>query len=65
MKQLGHYLNAFAADMHTEVSELSPGIVSRYLTAMTANLLAKTPSFLSERGRPSTADYQYQEDRFH
>jgi integrase len=37
MKQLGHYLNAFAADMHTEVSELSPGIVSRYLTAMTAS----------------------------
>jgi integrase len=37
MHQLQHYLNGFAADMHTEVSELAPGIVSRYLTAMTAS----------------------------
>lgn len=34
MHQLEHYLNAFADDMNVEVSELTPGIVSRYLTAM-------------------------------
>jgi integrase len=33
--QLDHYLNGFAGDMNIEVSELTPGIVSRYLTAMT------------------------------
>jgi site-specific recombinase XerD len=34
MHQLERYLNGFAADMNIEVSELTPGIVSRYLTGM-------------------------------
>lgn len=34
MHQLEHFLNGFADDMNVEVSELTPGIVSRYLTAM-------------------------------
>jgi integrase len=37
MHQLEHYLTAFAGDMNVEVSELTPGIVSRYLTAMQAS----------------------------
>jgi integrase len=37
MHQLEHYLNGFATDMNTEVSELTPGIVSRYLTGMVAS----------------------------
>jgi integrase len=37
MHQLEHYLNAFATDMQVEVSELTPGIVSRYLTALDAS----------------------------
>jgi integrase len=37
MHQLEHYLNAFATDMNVEVSEVTPGIVSRYLTSMTAS----------------------------
>ena len=37
MKQLEHYLNNFAKDMNVEVGELTPGIVSRYLTSMTAS----------------------------
>ena len=37
MKQLEHYLNSFATDMNVEVGELTPGIVSRYLTSMTAS----------------------------
>jgi integrase len=36
MHQLEHYLAGFAKDMNVEVSELTPGIVSRYLTAMQA-----------------------------
>lgn len=35
--QLEHYLNGFASDMNCEVSEVTPGIVSRYLTAMVAS----------------------------
>ena len=34
MHQLEHYLNAFAADMNCEVGEVTPGLVSRYLTGM-------------------------------
>jgi len=34
--QLEHYLNGFAGDMNVLVSEITPGIVSRYLTAMVA-----------------------------
>ena len=37
MHQLEHYLNAFATDMNVEVSEVTPGLVSRYLTSMTAS----------------------------
>jgi integrase len=37
MHQLEHYLNAFAADMNCEVGEVTPGLVSRYLTSMTAS----------------------------
>jgi integrase len=38
MRQLEHYLkNKFAADMNIQVSELSPGLVSRYLTSMVAS----------------------------
>jgi integrase len=37
MKQLEHYLNSFAGDMNCEVSEVTPGLVSRYLTSMTAS----------------------------
>jgi Phage integrase family len=37
MKQLAHYLNAFARDMNCEVGEVTPGLVSRYLTAMPAS----------------------------
>jgi integrase len=35
--QLEHYLNGFAESMNVEVSELTPGLVSRYLTSMTAS----------------------------
>jgi integrase len=35
--QLDHYLSAFAKDVNQDVSELSPGIVSRYLIAMMAS----------------------------
>jgi len=34
MHQLAHYLNGFAEDMNVQISELAPGIVSRYLTSM-------------------------------
>jgi integrase len=34
MHQLENYLNAFAEDISLDVSEVTPGIVSRYLTAM-------------------------------
>jgi integrase len=37
LHQLEHYLNGFAGDMNVEVSELTPGIVSRYLTGMVAS----------------------------
>jgi hypothetical protein len=37
MRQLEHYLTGFAENMNVEVSELTPGIVSRYLTAMVAS----------------------------
>lgn len=37
MHQLEHYLNSFATDMNVEVTELTPGTVSRYLTGMTAS----------------------------
>ncbi len=37
MKQLDHYLNCFATDINTEVGEVTPGLVSRYLTAMVAS----------------------------
>jgi integrase len=37
MHQLECYLNGFARDMNVEVGELTPGIVSRYLTAMVAS----------------------------
>jgi integrase len=37
MHQLEHYLNAFATDISVEVSELTPGIVSRYLTGLAAS----------------------------
>ena len=37
MHQLECYLNSFATDMNVEVSELTPSIVSRYLTAMVAS----------------------------
>jgi integrase len=37
LHQLEHYLNGFAGDMNVEVSELTPGIVSRYLTSMVAS----------------------------
>ncbi len=35
MHQLDFFLNAFAENMNVEVTELTPGLVSRYLTAMT------------------------------
>src|ERR1035437_4809868 len=34
MHELEHYLNTFSKDMNIEVGELTPGIVSHYLTAM-------------------------------
>jgi integrase len=34
MHELEHYLGVFAKDMNVEVSEVTPGIVSRYLTSM-------------------------------
>ena len=37
MHQLEQYLNSFAEECNCEVSELTPGIVSRYLTGMTAS----------------------------
>jgi hypothetical protein len=37
MHQLEHYLNAFATDNNVEVSILTPGGISRYLTAMDAS----------------------------
>ncbi|MCX6922951.1 MAG: hypothetical protein NT154_07045, partial [Verrucomicrobia bacterium] len=37
MHELEHYLNTFAKDMNVEVSEVTPGLVSRYLTAMTTS----------------------------
>lgn len=37
MHELEHYLGTFAESMNVEVSELTPGIVSRYLTAMVAS----------------------------
>ena len=37
MHQLEHYLNGFAESMNIEVSELTPGLVSRYLTTMTGS----------------------------
>jgi integrase len=37
MKQLEWGLNAFAEDINTEVGEVTPGIVSRYLTALAAS----------------------------
>jgi integrase len=36
MHQLEFFLNAFAKDMQIEVTELTPGIISHYLTAMVA-----------------------------
>ncbi len=37
MHQLEHYLSEFAESMNVDVSELTPGLVSRYLTALTAS----------------------------
>ncbi len=37
MHQLECYLNGFAGDMNVEVGELTPGLVSRYLTSMAAS----------------------------
>jgi integrase len=37
MHQLTFFLNGFAEDITSDVSELTPGIVSRYLTAMTVS----------------------------
>ena len=37
MHELEHYLNTFAKDMNIEVGEVTPGIMSRYLTAMTTS----------------------------
>ena len=37
MHELEHYLNTFSKDMNIEVGELTPGIVSHYLTAMVAS----------------------------
>ena len=37
MHQLECYLNPFAGDMNCEVGELTPGLLARYLTAMTAS----------------------------
>lgn len=37
MHQLEHYLNGFAENMNVEVGELTPGIISRYLTGMVAS----------------------------
>ncbi|HTL59591.1 MAG TPA: hypothetical protein VL361_28225, partial [Candidatus Limnocylindrales bacterium] len=36
MHQLEFYLNNFATDQNIEVSDLTPGLISRYLTAMVA-----------------------------
>lgn len=37
MHELDHYLNAFARDINTDVSEVTPSIVSQYLTGLTAS----------------------------
>ena len=37
MHQLEHYLNAFALAMNVDVSDVTPGVVSRYLTALDAS----------------------------
>jgi integrase len=37
MHQLEHYLNGFAGSMNVEVSEVTPSIISRYLTTMVAS----------------------------
>ena len=37
LHELEHYLNAFAKVMNVQLSEVTPGIVSRYLTAMTTS----------------------------